>query len=84
MESLVRFLIGFLLVHQLAMANCKVIKQLNVHKNEINNGRMGSGSSVNTVGYNLSSSAAQVNFNGTSINDIAAIPMSDINSLTHM
>jgi hypothetical protein len=82
MESLVRFLIGFVLIYQLLpMSGCKVIKQRSGHEKEI------SEIEVNYERPNFSESVEELN--GTSIKHTNATRElvsrgSDINSLTHL
>ena len=78
MESLVRFLIGFVFIYQLLLlGECKVIRQSSGHEKEISE-IAGS----YEVTHLKSSHATQVELNGTSINypNATRLTASDVNS----
>lgn len=87
MESLVRFLIGFVLIYQLLpIADCKVIKQRSGHEKEISESEVNYERSSSAAHFNSPLNGSLVELNGTSIKYTNATPSSgsDINSLTHM
>jgi hypothetical protein len=90
MESLVRFLIGFVLIYQLLpMLDCKVIKQRSGHEKEISESEVNYERSNRIADFNSSLSGSQVELNKTSIKytnatSVVALSGSDIDSLTHM
>lgn len=89
MKSLVRFLIGFVLVYQLTLlANCKVIKQQQGHEKEISGSEANYERSNETTNISATLSDSREELHKTSINytntTSASLSGSDIKSLTHM
>lgn len=91
MKSLVRFLIGFLLIYQqLPLANCKVIKpQQEAVKQgqEIKENYERQSIGLEMTHFNSPLEGSQVEVDGTSIKYTNSTPMSsesNINSLAHM
>lgn len=90
MESLVRFLIGSVLIYQLLpMANCKVIKQRDGHEKELKGNEVNYERSNGTTHFNSTLNGAQMELSETSIKYINATQLSsgsefNINALTHV
>jgi hypothetical protein len=84
MESLVRFLIGFVLIYQLLpMADCKVIKQRSVHEKQISESEVNYEWSDGRAQFNSTLNNSQVDLNETSINYTNAT-LSSESDITHM
>ena len=86
MESLVRFLIGFMLIYQ-PIINCKVIRQRDGHEKEIIESNVNYERSNGTTHFNATLDEVQTELSETSIkytNASQLLSGSDINALTHV
>lgn len=87
MESLVRFLIGFVLIYQLLpIVDCKVIKQRSGHEKGISESEVNYERSTGAAHFNSTLGGSQKELNKTSIRhaNAGSLSGSNINFLTHM